>query len=122
MEYHRICLCGECSMDNKTSHKSPNEAFQNLPKRLLADRTQLRWDLSATVYPLASYFSVVTLIIRLQDEDTGGNINSKTSPACVLFNTQRRFIHWSCHASHAVYEPTYRVVAVETKHSWTSPG
>ncbi|KAL7908179.1 hypothetical protein GGI35DRAFT_486316 [Trichoderma velutinum] len=56
----------------------------------LADRTQLRQDLSAVIHLLASYFSVITMTIRSQAEDTGGNINSRISPAYFLLNARRK--------------------------------
>jgi hypothetical protein len=46
--------------------------------------------LSATIHLLASYFSVINSTIRCQAEDTGGNINSKASPAYFLLNARRK--------------------------------
>ncbi|UKZ46838.1 hypothetical protein TrVGV298_001049 [Trichoderma virens] len=63
----------------------------------LADRTQLRQDLSATIHLLASYFSVITSTIRSQAEDTGGNINSKASPAYFLWNARRKIFGKAVH-------------------------
>ncbi|KAK2484316.1 hypothetical protein H9L39_06108 [Fusarium oxysporum f. sp. albedinis] len=56
----------------------------------LTDRTSLRQDLSATIYLLAQYFSVILSTVQSQLEGTAGDIDSETSPAYHLSKARRK--------------------------------
>ncbi|WAO97085.1 ArAE-2-N domain-containing protein [Fusarium falciforme] len=56
----------------------------------LTDRTWLREDLSATIYLLAQYFSVILSTMQSQLEGTAGDIESETSPAYHLLKARRK--------------------------------
>ncbi|KAL5601517.1 hypothetical protein FOBRF1_009050 [Fusarium oxysporum] len=56
----------------------------------LTDRTSLRQDLSATIYLLAQYFSVIFSTVQSQLEGTAGDIDSETSPAYHLSKARRK--------------------------------
>ncbi|KAI7760873.1 hypothetical protein LZL87_008085 [Fusarium oxysporum] len=56
----------------------------------LTDRTSLRQDLSATIYLLAQYFSVILSTVQSQLEGTGGDIESESSPAYHLLKARRK--------------------------------
>ncbi|EWZ79163.1 hypothetical protein FOWG_16678 [Fusarium oxysporum f. sp. lycopersici MN25] len=56
----------------------------------LTDRTSLRQDLSATIYLLAQYFSVILSTVQSQLEGTAGDIDSETSPAYHLSKVRRK--------------------------------
>ncbi|CAI6080444.1 unnamed protein product [Clonostachys chloroleuca] len=56
----------------------------------ITDRIGLRQDLSATIYLLANYFSVIISTMKSQLEDTGGDIESETSPAYHLLIARRK--------------------------------
>ncbi|KAM5347566.1 hypothetical protein ACJ41O_007390 [Fusarium nematophilum] len=56
----------------------------------LTDRTWLRRDLSAAIYLLANYLSVIISTMQSQLEGTAGDIESVTSPAYHLLSTRRK--------------------------------
>ncbi|KAF4333248.1 major facilitator superfamily transporter [Fusarium beomiforme] len=56
----------------------------------LTDRTSLRQDLSATMYLLAQYFSVILSTMQSHIEGTAGDIASETSPAYLLLKARRK--------------------------------
>ncbi|KAL9572257.1 hypothetical protein ACKAV7_003608 [Fusarium commune] len=56
----------------------------------LTDRTSLRQDLSATIYLLAQYFSVILSTVQSQLEGTAGDIESESSPAYHLLKARRK--------------------------------
>ncbi|KAF4431001.1 MFS transporter [Fusarium austroafricanum] len=56
----------------------------------LTDRTWLRQDLSATIYLLAQYFSVIISTVQSQLEGTAGDVESEVSPAYHLLKARRK--------------------------------
>lgn len=56
----------------------------------MTDRTWLRRDLSATLYLLANYFSVINSTMQSQFDDTGGNPNVRGTPASHLQSIRRK--------------------------------
>ncbi|KAM6514346.1 hypothetical protein FALCPG4_015494 [Fusarium falciforme] len=56
----------------------------------LTDRTWLRRDLSAAIYLLANYLSVIISAMQTQLEGTAGDIGSATSPAYHLLSVRRK--------------------------------
>ncbi|KAJ3455710.1 hypothetical protein MRS44_017192 [Fusarium solani] len=56
----------------------------------LTDRTWLRRDLSAAIYLLANYLSVIISTMQSQLEGTAGDIGSATSPAYHLLSVRRK--------------------------------
>ncbi|KAH7109407.1 hypothetical protein B0J13DRAFT_579029 [Dactylonectria estremocensis] len=58
----------------------------------LTDRTWLRQELSATMYLLANYFSVITSTMQSQLEETAGDMESETPPIYPLLKARRKIL------------------------------
>lgn len=56
----------------------------------MTDRTWLRRDLSATLYLLANYFSVINSTMQSQFDNTGGNPDVRGTPASYLQSIRRK--------------------------------
>ncbi|EXK77930.1 hypothetical protein FOQG_17379 [Fusarium oxysporum f. sp. raphani 54005] len=80
----------------------------------LTDRTWLRQELSATIYLLANYFSVITSTMQSQLEETAGDIESETPPVYPLLKARRKIFgkvlrlmsSMECHLVWQRWEPT----------------
>lgn len=80
----------------------------------ITDRTWLRKDLSATMYLLAHYFTVINETLKSRMHDTGGDPNIKSTPAHKLAKTRQRLFgklllilpSLSQHANFQRFEPT----------------
>ncbi|KAH8694352.1 hypothetical protein BGZ61DRAFT_493928 [Ilyonectria robusta] len=58
----------------------------------LTDRAWLRQELSATMYLLANYFSVITSTMQSQLEETAGDMESETPPIYPLLKARRKIL------------------------------